>query len=354
MFLLEDYAYELPESLIAQHPKKERDQSKLLLLDRKDGGLSHGFFFEICDLLRGSDVLVVNNTRVIPGRLIGKKQTGGKAELLILDYASGQSEAARNGTFECDCLVKASKPPKPGTTLTFEQGLAAQVIGSVTPGVFRVRFSCEGDFETLLHRIGRTPLPPYISRRNDGALHEDFKTYQTVYASVKGAIAAPTAGFHFTTDLIEKIEKKGVRILTITLHVGCGTFLPVRVADIREHRMHPERFFIPGETAEAINRARARGDRIIAVGTTCVRTLEYAADPCGKIRAGGGECDLYIYPGFRFRVVDALITNFHLPRSTLLMLVSAFAGRENILNAYREAIEAGYRFYSYGDAMFIG
>ena len=352
MFSLDDYAYDLPESRIAQRPQKERDRSKLLVLDRKDGSLSHRVFYEICELLSDSDVMVVNNTEVIPGRLVGKKGTGGRTELLILDYASGGKTDNTGGTFECDCLIKASKRPKPGTTVTFEQGLTAEVIDSEA-GIHRVRFSFEGDFETLLYRIGRVPLPPYISRGEDGETCDDDKTYQTVYASAKGAIAAPTAGFHFTPDLLEKIRARGVRILTITLHVGYGTFLPVRVTDIREHRMHAERFSIPRETADAVNRAKAEGGRIIAVGTTCVRTLEYAADPGGKVGAGTGDCDLFIYPGFEFKVVDAMITNFHLPRSTLLMLVSAFAGRKNVLKAYQEAIESGYRFYSYGDAMFI-
>ncbi|OQX26347.1 MAG: tRNA preQ1(34) S-adenosylmethionine ribosyltransferase-isomerase QueA [Desulfobacteraceae bacterium IS3] len=348
MFSLTDYSYHLPEERIAQQPLAERDQSKLLCLNRESGSLSHHKFCEICDMLLPSDVLVINNTEVIPGRLFGKKESGGKAEVLILDYGNG---AKKSGT--CNCLIKASKGLKNGSQIFFEDGTSAEII-DFHEGIHTVKFSCGGDFDDMLYRIGKVPLPPYI-RRNQGENTpcDDKTAYQTVYASQKGAIAAPTAGLHFSASLIEKIKSKGVKVVAITLHVGYGTFLPVRVSDIREHRMHSERYSISETSAEVINSAKAEGRRVIAVGTTCVRTLEYASDAKGNFSMGSGECDLFIYPGYRFSVADAMITNFHLPESTLLMLVSAFAGREKILNAYKEAIEKEYRFYSYGDAMFI-
>jgi S-adenosylmethionine:tRNA ribosyltransferase-isomerase len=301
---------------------------------------------------------------VIPARLVGKKKTGGKAELLILDYemdyesghagnhAGAGREAAGDGNREFDCLIKTSGRPKPGTVIYFDHGLTAEVV-QYRDGIYRVMFFFEGDFEALLYRIGQVPLPPYISRSEGNQTADDRQTYQTVYASQKGAVAAPTAGFHFTRKLIDNIRAGGVRIVSVTLHVSYGTFLPVRAKDIRQHRMHAERYIVPEETAEEINRTRTSGGRVIAVGTTCVRTLEHASDEKGTLAPGSGSCELFIYPGYGFRVVDAMVTNFHLPRSTLLMLVSAFAGRENILNAYSEAIREGYRFYSYGDAMFI-
>lgn len=317
-------------------------------MNRETGDLSHRRFCEICDMLLPSDVLVINNTEVIPGRLFGKKDTGGKAEVLILDYGNGTKNSGI-----CKCLIKASKSPAVGSRLFFDDETSAEIT-DFHEGIHTVKFSCSGDFEDMLYRIGKVPLPPYI-RRNQGqqTLCDDSMTYQTVYASQKGAIAAPTAGLHFSASLLEKIKSKGVKVVAITLHVGYGTFLPVRVSDIREHRMHSERYSISEQTAEVINQAKAEGSRVIAVGTTCVRTLEYASDAKGNVGIGAGECDLFIYPGYRFSVADAMITNFHLPESTLLMLVSAFAGRERILNAYKEAIEKEYRFYSYGDAMFI-
>jgi len=352
MFSPRHYHYDLPKERIAQKPAKRRDLSKLLFLHREKGNVSHHVFHEIYDLLSPSNLLVVNNTEVVPGRLIGKKDTGGIAEILILDYSGKPETKTGEGTFVCDCLIKTSKRPKPGTTVLFQQGVTAEVVHA-DHGICTVKFSFKGDFESVLYRIGHIPLPPYITRNSGGVSCDDGISYQTVYASKKGAIAAPTAGLHFSDDLLEKIRSKGVRIVFITLHVSYGTFLPVRVSDIRQHRMHSERYIISREAAEKINRAKARGDRIVAVGTTCVRTLEYASDKEGKIAAGKGNCDLFIYPGYKFKIVDALITNFHLPRSTLLMLVSAFAGREKILDAYQVAIEKGYRFYSYGDAMFI-
>jgi S-adenosylmethionine:tRNA ribosyltransferase-isomerase len=349
VFSLNDYNYHLPEEFIAQNPAKERDSSKLLFLNRKTGELSHHEFSGIYKFLLPGDILVLNNTEVIPGRLLGRKETGGKAEVLILDYAGGR---ACPGEFTSECLINASKHTKAGAFIFFGNGLKAEVTGFFN-GVYSLKFYCTGDFESLLYKMGKIPLPPYIKRNENDSPCDDKTTYQTVYASEKGAVAAPTAGLHFTKELIEKLKSKGVEIAAITLHVGYGTFLPVRSSDIRDHRMHSERFFIPESTAEIINCARKEGRRIIVVGTTCMRTLEFASDKKGTVRSGKGACNLFIYPGYRFKVVDAMITNFHLPKSTLLMLVSAFAGRESILNAYNEAIKNKYRFYSYGDAMFI-
>jgi S-adenosylmethionine:tRNA ribosyltransferase-isomerase len=349
MFSLNDYNYDLPEKLIAQKPVKKRDRSKLLLLNRKTGELSHHEFSEIYKYLLPGDILIINNTEVIPGRLLGRKETGGKAEVLILDYAGGK---AGSGKFTSECLINASKHTKAGTFIFFGNGLKAEVTGFFD-GVYSLKFYCNSDFESLLYKMGKIPLPPYIKRNENDSSFNDKTAYQTVYAREKGAVAAPTAGLHFTKELIEKLKLRGVEIAEITLHVGYGTFLPVRSSDIRDHRMHSERFFIPESTADIINRARKEGRRIIAVGTTCVRTLEFASDKNGVVNSGNGTCNLFIYPGYTFKVIDAMITNFHLPKSTLLMLVSAFAGRENILNAYKKAIKNKYRFYSYGDAMLI-
>ena len=349
MLSLNDYNYDLPEKLIAQKPVKKRDRSKLLLLNRKTGELSHREFSEIYKYLLPGDILIINNTEVIPGRLLGRKETGGKAEVLILDYAGGK---AGSGKFTSECLINASKHTKAGTFIFFGNGLKAEVTGFFD-GVYSLKFYCSSDFESLLYKMGKIPLPPYIKRNENDSSFNDKTAYQTVYAREKGAVAAPTAGLHFTKELIEKLKLKGVEIAVITLHVGYGTFLPVRSSDIRDHRMHSERFFIPESTADIINRARKEGRRIIAVGTTCVRTLEFASDKNGVVNSGNGTCNLFIYPGYTFKVIDAMITNFHLPKSTLLMLVSAFAGRENILNAYKKAIKNKYRFYSYGDAMLI-
>ena len=349
MLSLNDYNYDLPEKLIAQKPVKKRDRSKLLLLNRKTGELSHHEFSEIYKYLLPGDILIINNTEVIPGRLLGRKETGGKAEVLILDYAGGK---AGSGKFTSECLINASKHTKAGTFIFFGNGLKAEVTGFFD-GVYSLKFYCSSDFESLLYKMGKIPLPPYIKRNENDSSFNDKTAYQTVYAREKGAVAAPTAGLHFTKELIEKLKLRGVEIAEITLHVGYGTFLPVRSYDIRDHRMHSERFFIPESTADIINRARKEGRRIIAVGTTCVRTLEFASDKNGVVNSGNGTCNLFIYPGYTFKVIDAMITNFHLPKSTLLMLVSAFAGRKNILNAYKKAIKNKYRFYSYGDAMLI-
>jgi S-adenosylmethionine:tRNA ribosyltransferase-isomerase len=347
MYNIEDYNYSLPEELIAQHPVSERDRSRLLRLDRKTGIVAHHRFEDILSLLAPSDLLVVNNTRVVPARLIGKKPTGGRVEMLILDYPG-----LINGAAESDCLLKASKAVTPGTRITFDGGLEAEV-KKRDNGTFRVRFFGTEDIEQTIEAIGRVPLPPYIKRNDADPVSGDRKTYQTVYAREKGAVAAPTAGLHFTHRLLEKIRGRGILVEEITLHVGYGTFFPVKVTDIRKHRMHPEFYRISESAARRISRHRKAGGRVVAVGTTCVRTLENATDSSGTIQPGDGSCDLFIRPGYRFQTVGAMITNFHLPKSTLIMLVSAFAGREKVLAAYREAIEKKYRFYSYGDAMFL-
>ncbi|MGD8472043.1 MAG: tRNA preQ1(34) S-adenosylmethionine ribosyltransferase-isomerase QueA [Desulfobacterales bacterium] len=353
MYALSDYNYELPAELIAQKPVDRRDQSNLLVLDRQAGELSHHRFHMLDHFLSTEDVLVINNTAVIPGRLLGRKDSGGKVEVLICNFdGNGNSKTpAAKGVYEC--LVKTAKPLKPGRKLYFDKGLGAEVIERCN-GTYIIRFDRVGDFEALLDRIGQVPLPPYI--RRSAKLEppcDDRVAYQTVYASEKGAVAAPTAGLHFTPELLEKLKARGIETVSLTLHVGYGTFLPVRSEDIRFHHMHAESYSIPVQAAEKINAARSTGRRIVAVGTTCVRTLEYASDSAGCVRAGNGCCDLFIYPGYRFKVVDALVTNFHLPRSTLLMLVAAFAGHQKVMHAYQEAIKRKYRFYSYGDAMLI-
>jgi S-adenosylmethionine:tRNA ribosyltransferase-isomerase len=353
MYLLDDYHYTLPETLIAQQPAAQRENSRLLALSRHAGHISHHHFSDIGRFLAPGDVLVVNNTSVVPARLTGRKKTGGKVELLIIDYADSLEEKSPGGKRTCQCLIKAAKRPQPGTRIDFDENLAAEVM-TFEEGIFTVSFSYDGEFEPLLYRIGKMPLPHYIKRAQPVAGVDDALCYQTVYASEKGAAAAPTAGLHFSETLLKKLKGQHVKIVPITLHVGYGTFVPVRVKDIRDHRMHAETYIISPENAQIINETKAEGRRIVAVGTTSVRTLEYAADSEGRIRPGRGRSDLFIYPGYRFTVVDAMITNFHLPQSTLLMLVSAFAGRKNVLAAYNEAVREAYRFFSYGDAMFVG
>jgi S-adenosylmethionine:tRNA ribosyltransferase-isomerase len=343
MFSITDYNYHLPDRLIAQKPLQRRDRSRLLCLDRVSGCREHRYFSDLVDLLNPGDLLVLNNTKVINGRLLGRKESGGKVEVLILDYAMG----ARRNRFEC--LVRASKGPKPGVRLFFERGLEAEVV-EVHNATCQIAFSGAITLDQALEEIGHVPLPPYIARQ-DGP--RDRTTYQTVYAEKKGAIAAPTAGLHMTRHLIRRLHQKGVETAFITLHVGYGTFVPVRVADIRRHQMHAEWFCLNAPTADAVHRAKARGGRVVAVGTTSVRTLEFCAADGGSVTPRSGMCDLFIYPGYDFKAVDAMVTNFHLPQSTLLMLVSAFAGREKILAAYTEAVDRGYRFFSYGDAMYI-
>jgi S-adenosylmethionine:tRNA ribosyltransferase-isomerase len=353
MYSLSDYKYELPAELIAQKPVDRRDLSNLLVMDRQAGELFHHRFNRLDHFLRPGDVLVVNNTAVIPARLAGRKDSGGKVEVLICNFNGNGNPRTQKAQPVYECLVKTAKPLKPGRTLYFDEGLGAKVIERCN-GTYIIRFFTEEDFKTLLDRIGQVPLPPYI--RRSPKLEppcNDRVAYQTVYASEKGAIAAPTAGLHFTPELLGKLKARGISIVSLTLHVGYGTFLPVRSEDIRSHHMHSESYSIPVQTADQINSARNAGHRVVAVGTTCVRTLEHASDSAGWVKAENGSCDLFIYPGYRFKAVDAMITNFHLPESTLLMLVSAFAGHEKIMHAYQEAIKRKYRFYSYGDAMLI-
>ncbi len=354
MYQLSDYDYDLPEAQIAQVPCEKRSASRLLHIHRETGVICHHRFFDLDSLLEPGDLLVVNNTRVIPARLLGKKETGGRVEVLIIDYAGGVKNLEENGFFQCDCLVKASKNPKPGTILHLGENILAEVI-RVRQYISEVRFLGGQDFINALKKSGQIPLPPYIKRKDgDGELAKtDAQTYQTVYAAREGAVAAPTAGLHFTNSLMANLENKGVQIASLTLHVGYGTFVPVRVQDIREHQIHSEYYTVSSETAQKINQAKQEGRRVIAVGTTSVRTLEYLADDKGMVMPGMGNCDLFIYPGYTFKCVDAMVTNFHLPKSTLLMLVSAFYTRQKMIQAYETAIRADYRFFSYGDAMFI-
>ncbi len=351
MYSLSDYFYDLPDDRIAHKPAGKRIHSRLIHLERDKKTFSHHGFTDLEGKLKSGDVLVLNDTKVIPGRILGKKESGGKVEVLILDYASGMKSFTETGVFECQCLVKASKGAKPGLKIIFDHDFFGIVVDG-SEGIFRVRFDSGLPIDEALEKNGQLPLPPYI-KRDEAPDSEDHDSYQTVYAKNKGAVAAPTAGLHFTPELMSRLELKGVRIAKITLHVGYGTFVPVRCDDIRDHRMHSEWFDISAETAEIINTAKASGSRIVAVGTTSVRTLEFAASENGILKPSSGYCDIFIYPGYRFRVVDAILTNFHLPESTLLMLVSAFADRDFILEAYQEAIRENYRFFSYGDAMLI-
>jgi S-adenosylmethionine:tRNA ribosyltransferase-isomerase len=355
---LTEFDFELPAAQIAQTPASRRDASRLMTLDRRSGEWSHRSFSDLPLLLRPGDLLIVNDARVMPARMLGRKRPeGGKVELLATrPVGSDQTMAALQrpaGDLEWICLGKASKGLKAGTEVELGAGISARVIQSMGDGEYRVRFDApEGiTVDHMLNRLGRTPLPPYIRREPS---EEDSARYQTVYASAPGSVAAPTAGLHFTRQLLDALENAGVQRASLTLEIGPGTFLPVRVS-IEQHQMHAERYFIPAQTAAAIREAKERGARVVGVGTTVVRALESSFEEQGNsVREGAGETTLFIRPGFGFRVVDALLTNFHLPRSTLLMLVSAFAGRERILAAYREAVLRGYRFFSYGDAMFIG
>ena len=337
----QDFYFELPEELIAQDPLEDRSASKLLVLDKETGEVFHRSFKEIADYLEPGDCLVLNDTKVIPARLIGAKEdTGGKIEVLLLKRGEGNV---------WETLVKPGRKARPGTRICFGEGLlTGEIIDIVDEGNRRIRFEYEGIFEEILDRLGQMPLPPYITHQL-----EDKNRYQTVYAKHTGSAAAPTAGLHFTPKLLEQIEKKGVDIAKVTLHVGLGTFRPVKTENILEHHMHSEFYQIDEAAAEKINRAKDKGNRVICVGTTSCRTVESAADEKGRLRACSGWTDIFIYPGYRFKVLDALITNFHLPESTLIMLVSALAGRENVLRAYEEAVRERYRFFSFGDAMLI-
>lgn len=337
----EDFNFDLPEELIAQDPLEDRSSSRLLVLDKETGKTEHHVFREIIDYLEAGDCLVINDTKVIPARLIGSKiGTDAKIEVLLL-------KRKENDVWET--LVKPGKKAKIGTRISFGDGLlVGEVVDIVEEGNRLIHFEYEGIFEEILDRLGQMPLPPYITHQL-----EDKNRYQTVYAKHSGSAAAPTAGLHFTPELLKKIEEKGVQIARVTLHVGLGTFRPVKVDNILEHHMHSEFYQIEEEAAQKINTAKANGKRVIAVGTTSCRTIESAAKEDGTIAPVSGWTDIFIYPGYQFKVLDCLITNFHLPESTLVMLVSALAGREHVLNAYEEAIKERYRFFSFGDAMFI-
>lgn len=338
----QDFYYELPEELIAQDPLADRSSSRLLVLDRQSGAVSHHVFREILDYLQEGDCLVINDTKVIPARLIGSKVgTEAKVEVLLL-------KRKENNIWET--LVKPGKKARPGAKISFGDGLlVGEVLEVVEEGNRLVQFSYEGIFEEILDRLGQVPLPPYITHQL-----QERERYNTVYAVHEGSAAAPTAGLHFTPELLQEIEKKGVDIARVTLHVGLGTFRPVKAEEITDHHMHSEFYQIQEEAAEKINRAKSGTGRVICVGTTSCRTVESAADENGRIQAGSGWTEIFIYPGYRFKVLDGLITNFHLPESTLIMLVSALAGREQVMKAYEEAVEERYRFFSFGDAMYIG
>ena len=338
---VKDFDYELPEELIAQDPIQKRDDSRLLILDKKTGGFRHSVFHEVIRELEPGDCLVINNTKVIPARLYGTREgKTGKIEVLLLKRREGDV---------WETLVKPGKKLRPGTRLSFGDGLLkAEVTDVVDEGNRLIRFEYEGIFEEILDKLGEMPLPPYITHKL-----QDKDRYQTVYAKYEGSAAAPTAGLHFTPELLQAIREKGISIAEVTLHVGLGTFRPVKVEHIEDHHMHSEFYIIDEDAAEKINRAKDEGHRVICVGTTSCRTIESAADEQGRLRPVSGWTEIFIYPGYKFKVLDGLITNFHLPQSTLIMLVSALAGRENVLRAYEEAVRERYRFFSFGDAMFI-
>ena len=338
---VKDYDYDLPEELIAQDPLEDRSSSRLMVLDRQTGDVEHRHFTDILEYLHPGDCLVLNNTKVIPARLFGvKEDTQAKIEVLLL-------KRKENDIWET--LVKPGKKAKPGTKLVFGDGLlTAEVVDVVEEGNRLIQFHYDGIFEEILDQLGQMPLPPYITHQL-----KDKNRYQTVYAKYDGSAAAPTAGLHFTKELLQKVKDMGVDIAEVTLHVGLGTFRPVKVENVLDHHMHSEFYRIEPEEAEKINRAKESGHRVIAVGTTSTRTLEAAADENGRLHETSGWTEIFIYPGYQFKVIDALITNFHLPQSTLVMLVSALAGREHVLHAYEIAVKERYRFFSFGDAMLI-
>ena len=336
-----DFYFDLPQELIAQDPLEDRSSSRLMVLDRKTGEIEHHIFKEVIDYLNPGDCLVVNNTKVIPARLFGsKKGTEAKIEILLL-------KRKENDVWET--LVKPGKKAKPGTRISFGDGLlTGEVIDVVEEGNRLIKFTYDGIFEEILDQLGQMPLPPYITHQL-----KDKNRYQTVYAKHDGSAAAPTAGLHFTSELLEAIKAKGVNIAHVTLHVGLGTFRPVKVEDVTNHHMHSEFYIVEEDQAKLINETKQRGGKIVSVGTTSCRTLESATDDQGVLHAGSGWTDIFIYPGYQFKMIDRLITNFHLPESTLLMLVSALAGKDNIMAAYEEAVKERYRFFSFGDAMMI-
>ncbi|GKX66031.1 tRNA preQ1(34) S-adenosylmethionine ribosyltransferase-isomerase QueA [Inconstantimicrobium mannanitabidum] len=338
---VKDFDFYLPEELIAQHPLEQRDSSRLMVLNKETGEITHKVFHDVIDYLNPGDTLVLNNTRVLPARLIGEKEeSGGKIEFLLLKRID-------KDTWEC--LAKPGKKAKVGARFSFGDGiLIAEVTAIGEEGNRIIRFSYEGIFEEILDRLGQMPLPPYIHERL-----EDKERYQTVYSKEEGSAAAPTAGLHFTKELLKRIEEKGINVVYLTLHVGLGTFRPVKADTIEEHHMHSEYYHLSKESADIINATKQRGNKVVSVGTTSTRTLESIADDNGEVREQSGWTDIFIYPGYKYKVVDALITNFHLPESTLIMLVSALAGRDHVLNAYNTAVKEKYRFFSFGDAMFI-
>ena len=336
-----DFYYDLPQELIAQTPIAQRDHSRLMVMDRKSGELSHRHFYDITDYLKKGDCLVINDTRVLPARLYGIKEGGGAhVEVLLLNNRSGD---------DWECIVYPGRRLKEGAEITFGEGkLKGRIISVLPDGNRIIRFEYEGIFLELLEEIGTMPLPPYITERL-----EDGERYQTVYSKINGSAAAPTAGLHFTNELLDKIKDMGVDIVHITLHVGLGTFRPVKEENITDHVMHTENYFVTEDAARRINKAKSSGGRVIAVGTTSCRTLETVGDEQGIVHSGSGSTGIFIYPGYRFKVLDGLITNFHLPESTLIMLVSAFSDREKLLNAYKTAVNEKYRFFSFGDAMLL-
>lgn len=338
--LLSDFDYELPEELIAQTPCKERDHSRLMVLNRAEQSIEHRHFYDLIDYLHKGDTLVFNDTKVMPARLIGHRaKTGGRVEVFLLRRTEGT---------RWEVLVKPGKKAQLGNVIEFGDELSCEVVDHTDFGGRIVEFKFDGIFEEILDRLGETPLPPYIHEKLD-----DKSRYQTVYAREEGSAAAPTAGLHFTKELLAKIKEKGIDLAFVTLHVGLGTFRPVNVDNIEDHVMHKEFYHIEKQAADIINATKARGGRVIAVGTTSIRTLESAAKDDGTIAPTAGETGIFIYPGYKFKLVDAIVTNFHLPKSTLIMLISAFAGREFVLKAYKEAVKDRYRFFSFGDAMFI-
>lgn len=336
-----DFYYDLPERLIAQTPAEPRDSARMLVYDRGTGETAHRHFYDLPDYLKRGDILVINNTRVLPARIYGHKATGARVELLL---------HKRRSLTEWEVLARPARKAEPGTELIFSDRLRAVVTGRGEDGLRTVRFSFEGVFKDLLAQVGEMPLPPYIRRK---PADEDAERYQTVYAKESGSSAAPTAGLHFTPGLMERVRAAGAEFVEVLLHVGLGTFRPVKTENVLDHKMHSEFYAVSPEAAGKLNDAKKQGRRIIAVGTTSVRVLESATDDTGEIRAGSGDTDIFIYPPYTFRSVDGLITNFHLPESTLVMLVSAFIGREKTLALYKEAVEREYRFFSYGDACLL-
>ncbi|MEG0773210.1 tRNA preQ1(34) S-adenosylmethionine ribosyltransferase-isomerase QueA [Clostridium sp.] len=338
---VKDFYFYLPEELIAQHPLEKRDESKLMVLDKKSGEIQHETFKDIIDYLNEGDCLVLNDTRVMPARLYGAKEgSGGKMEFLLLRRLEKDI---------WETLVKPGKRAKVGTRFTFGNGeLKAEIVQVLENGNRKVKFEYEGVFEAVLDSLGEMPLPPYITEKL-----EDKERYQTVYSREVGSAAAPTAGLHFTKELLEKIRAKGIKVAFVTLHVGLGTFRPVKAETVEEHEMHSEYYYLDRENADMINESKEKGKRVIAVGTTSNRTLESVADENGRVREASGYTSIFIYPGYKFKIVDALITNFHLPESTLIMLISAFSSRDIVMNAYKTAVKNKYRFFSFGDSMFI-